>query len=60
VTIDVKHPALGAQALAARLREQAVPVIGYVSRGSLKIDLRTVFPQQDQEVIDALLAVSAE
>ena len=34
VTIDVKHPALGAQALAARLRERAVPVIGYVSRGA--------------------------
>ena len=60
VTIDVKHPTLGAQELAARLREQAVPVIGYVSRGSVKLDLRTVFPQQDGDVIGALLAVSAE
>ena len=60
VTIDVKHPTLGAQDLAARLREQAVPVIGYVSRGSVKLDLRTVFPQQDGDVISALLAVSSE
>ena len=60
VTIDVKHPTLGAQDLAARLREQAVPVIGYVSRGSVKLDLRTVFPRQDGDVISALLAVSSE
>jgi len=60
VTIDVKHPALGAQALAAALRERAVPVIGYVSRGSLRLDLRTIFPHQDDEVIDALRAASAE
>ena len=31
VTIDVTHPTLGAQDLAARLREQPVPVIGYVA-----------------------------
>ena len=60
VTVDVKHPTLGAQDLAARLREQAVPVIGYVSRGSVKLDLRTVFPQQDGDVISALAAVSSE
>ena len=39
---------------------QPVPVIGYVSRGSVKLDLRTVFPQQDADVISALLAVSSE
>jgi L-seryl-tRNA(Ser) seleniumtransferase len=60
VTIDVKHPTLGAQALAARVRDQAVPVIGYVSRGSLKFDLRTVFPEQDGDVIRALRAVASE
>ena len=60
VTIDVNHPALGPQALAAALRERAVPVIGYVSRGSLRLDLRTIFPHQDDEVIDALRAASAE
>jgi L-seryl-tRNA(Ser) seleniumtransferase len=59
VTIDVKHPSLGAQELIARLREQPVPVIGYVGRGSVKLDLRTVFPHQDGDVISALLAASA-
>jgi L-seryl-tRNA(Ser) seleniumtransferase len=59
VTIEVSHPALGAQALAARLREQPEPVIAYVGRGNLKLDLRTVFPHQDAAVIRALLAASA-
>jgi L-seryl-tRNA(Ser) seleniumtransferase len=58
VTIEVRHPALGAQALAARLREQPEPVIAYVGRGNLKLDLRTVFPHQDAAVIRALLAAS--
>jgi L-seryl-tRNA(Ser) seleniumtransferase len=59
VTVDVKHPTLGAQDLAARLRERPVPVIGYVSRGSVRLDLRTVYPQQDADVISALVAVSS-
>src|SRR6185503_1482235 len=59
VTVDVKHPTLAAQDVTARLREQPVPVIGYVARGSVKLDLRTIFPHQDADVIRALLAVSA-
>jgi L-seryl-tRNA(Ser) seleniumtransferase len=59
VTIEVSHATLGPQALAARLREQPEPVIAYVGRGSLKLDLRTIFPHQDASVISALVAVSA-
>ena len=58
VTIEVDHPTRGAQAMAARLREQPEPVIAYVGRGSLKLDLRTVFPHQDAALIRALLAAS--
>jgi L-seryl-tRNA(Ser) seleniumtransferase len=54
VTIEVSHVTLGPQALAARLREQPEPVIAYVGRGSLKLDLRTIFPHQDASVISAL------
>jgi L-seryl-tRNA(Ser) seleniumtransferase len=59
VTIDVTHHTRGAQALAALLREQPEPVIAYVGRGTVKLDLRTVFPHQDAAVIRALLAASA-
>jgi L-seryl-tRNA(Ser) seleniumtransferase len=58
VTIEVTHPTLGAQALAARLRQQPEPVVAYVGRGALKLDLRTIFPHQDAAVIRALQAVA--
>jgi L-seryl-tRNA(Ser) seleniumtransferase len=58
VTIDVSHPTLGAQALATRLRQQPEPVIAYVGRGAVKLDLRTIFPHQDPSVIRALMAVA--
>jgi L-seryl-tRNA(Ser) seleniumtransferase len=59
VTVDVRHRTLSAQDITARLRGQPVPVIGYVARGSVKLDLRTIFPHQDADVIAALLAVAA-
>jgi L-seryl-tRNA(Ser) seleniumtransferase len=54
VTVDVSHATRGPQELATRLREQPEPVIAYVGRGSLKLDLRTIFPHQDASVIGAL------
>ena len=60
VTIEVSHPKIGAQALATLLRSQPEPVIAYVGRGNLKLDLRTVFPHQDAALIRALLAASAK
>jgi L-seryl-tRNA(Ser) seleniumtransferase len=56
VTLDLTHKTIGPQEFAARLRERAVPVIGYISRGIVKIDLRTVFPRQDEELIAAIRA----
>jgi L-seryl-tRNA(Ser) seleniumtransferase len=60
VTIEATHPTRAAQALAALLRAQPEPVIAYLGRGNLKLDLRTVFPHQDAAVIRALLTASAE
>ncbi len=57
VALDLTHSAIKPQELAARLREHAVPVIGYVARGKVKLDLRTVFPRQDAELIAALRSV---
>ena len=39
---------------AARLRSASPPIIGYVSGGKYRLDLRTIFPKQDAEVIRAL------
>jgi L-seryl-tRNA(Ser) seleniumtransferase len=57
VTLDLAHNTIRLQEFAARLRDHTIPVIGYVARGSLKIDLRTIFPRQDGELIAAIRAV---
>jgi hypothetical protein len=30
------------------------PIVGFIERGQLKLDLRTVFPDQDAEIVAAL------
>jgi L-seryl-tRNA(Ser) seleniumtransferase len=58
LTLDLAHNTLESQELAARLREQTIPVIGYIARGTLKLDLRTIFPRQDRDVVSAIRAAS--
>jgi L-seryl-tRNA(Ser) seleniumtransferase len=59
ITLDLAHPTLKAQELARRLRERPLPVIAYVARGVVKLDLRTILVRQDEDVVSALRAVSA-
>ena len=59
ITLDLAHPTLKAQELARRLRQQPLPVIAYVARGVVKLDLRTILVRQDDDVVSALRAVSA-
>jgi len=59
LTIDLAHRTLKPQEMAARLREQTTPLIGYITRGTLKLDLRTIFPRQDRDVVGAIRAASA-
>lgn len=39
---------------ATRLRRRTPPILGYIERGRLKLDLRTVLPSQDAELVAAL------
>jgi L-seryl-tRNA(Ser) seleniumtransferase len=57
VTLDLIHGVLPPQELAARLRDLPIPVIGYVARGAVRLDLRTIFRRQDHELIAAIRAV---
>jgi L-seryl-tRNA(Ser) seleniumtransferase len=58
VTIDLSHTKFKPQEIATFLRENRLPIIGYVARDKFKLDLRTIFPSQDVEVIEALVALS--
>jgi L-seryl-tRNA(Ser) seleniumtransferase len=39
---------------ATQLRRRTPPIVGYIERGKLKLDLRTILPSQDAELIAAL------
>jgi L-seryl-tRNA(Ser) seleniumtransferase len=55
-TLDITHNKFKPQDLAARLRSHTPPIVGLIERGQLKLDLRTVFPDQDSEIVAALRA----
>jgi L-seryl-tRNA(Ser) seleniumtransferase len=59
VTIDLQPETVSLAEFAAKLRVGAPPVIGCVSGGVFKLDLRTVFPAQDGELALALKAALA-
>jgi L-seryl-tRNA(Ser) seleniumtransferase len=55
--LAITHRDLSADEVAARLRTHEPPVIGRVEDGKVLLDLRTVFPEQDKGVIQALQAL---
>ena len=54
VTLDVAPQRMALLELSRRLREGNPPLIGYTSGNQFKIDLRTIFPHQDQQLVGAL------
>jgi L-seryl-tRNA(Ser) seleniumtransferase len=56
VVVELVPEALALSVLASRLRQGETPVIGYISGNRFKLDLRTIFPRQDEEVIRAIRA----
>ena len=53
VTIDFIPGDSSLAEFAASLRSSNPPVIGYIADNRFKLDLRTIFPQQDESVINA-------
>lgn len=58
VTLDLIPRGVGLDDFAARLRAGTPPVVGYVSGGRFKLDLRTIFPRQDDQVLAAVRAAA--
>ena len=44
---------------AASVRASNPPVIGYIADNRFKLDLRTIFPHQDELVVEAIRAASS-
>jgi L-seryl-tRNA(Ser) seleniumtransferase len=53
-TIDIIPENCSLADFARRLRASNPPVIGYIADDQFKLDLRTIFPQQDDLVVDAI------
>ena len=56
VTIDFVPTVWSLTEFAARLRAANPPVIGYIADNRFKLDLRTIFPRQDDILIKAIRA----
>ncbi len=56
VSIDLLPEGFSLAEFAARLRGGIPPLIGYIAGGRFKLDLRTIFPRQDEEVVGAVRA----
>lgn len=54
--LALEHRTLSADALAARLRRAATPLVGRVEEGRVLLDLRSILPEEDEAVAGALAA----
>jgi L-seryl-tRNA(Ser) seleniumtransferase len=59
VTIDFVPTNSSLSEFAATLRASSPPVIGYIANNRFKLDLRTIFPQEDELVVEAIRAASS-
>ena len=57
VTLDLAPDGMPVAAAAEALRRAEPPVIGYVAAGRLRLDLRTVFPDEDSRLLAAIRGV---
>jgi len=58
ITIDFFPENVSLDDFADALRRSAPPVVGYISDGRFKLDLRTIFAHQDDLVVDAIRTVA--
>lgn len=57
--IAITSPQIGADELAKRLRSADPPIVARVEEGRVLLDLRTVFPEQDQVLAAALVSIGS-
>ena len=57
VALDLLPRNMGLPKFAKLLREGRMPLMGYVADDRYRIDLRTVFPEQDKIVLENLLDI---
>ena len=59
ITIDIVPENCSVRDFATSLRTSVPPVVGYIANERFKLDLRTIFPHQDDLVVDAIRTACA-
>jgi len=54
VTLDLLPTKISLDDFTMRLRQCSPPIVGYIAGGKFKLDLRTIFSQQDAHLLSAL------
>jgi L-seryl-tRNA(Ser) seleniumtransferase len=54
VTVDLVPKKISVEDFTTRLRRGSPPIVGYIAGGKFKLDLRTIFPRQDAQIVSAL------
>jgi L-seryl-tRNA(Ser) seleniumtransferase len=57
LALELKPQNFSVTKMAQLLRMRPLPVMGYVAEDSYRIDLRTVFPEQDAILVENILAI---
>lgn len=60
VTIEIVPKNCSPVEFATRLRSGTPPIIGYIDNDRLKLDVRTILPQQEDVLVDAIRSACAE
>jgi L-seryl-tRNA(Ser) seleniumtransferase len=58
VALDLRPDKISLEEFAARLRRGSPPIVGYIAGAKFKLDLRTIFPRQDAQVVSALRSMT--
>ena len=59
ITIDIVPENCSVRDFATSLRTSVPPIVGYIANERFKLDLRTIFPHQDDAVVDAIRSACA-
>ena len=54
ITLDLVPNELSLKDFATRLRRASTPVIGVISGQRFRIDLRTIFPEQEKQLLQSI------
>ncbi len=57
LALDFNPTTMSLPKLARRLRECELPIMGYIAEDRFRLDLRTIFPEQDGNVTENFLAI---